>query len=151
MEAAFLTAAGQPLSRRLVAALLAGDAAGGDSRGRQSAALVVTSPGAGYDESGVEVDLRIDDHPDAPTELLRLLDLNDLYFGQPQDLQPLDPQLEAEVTARLATLGHTAADVNAALAKWSGMENYELLLVPGHIDGRVLQKLREAAAGVDVG
>ncbi len=151
MEGAFRSAAGQPLARRLLAALLAGDAAGGDSRGRQSAALVVVTPDAGYDRSGVEVDLRVDDHPDPPAELQRLLDLNDLYFGKPQDLQPLDPELQAEVTARLAALGHTAADVDAALSSWSGVENYELLLVPGHVDGRVLQKLREATSGVDVG
>ncbi|MDQ2756449.1 MAG: DUF1028 domain-containing protein [Actinomycetota bacterium] len=150
METAFLEAAGQPFPRRLLAALLAGDAAGGDSRGRQSAALVVTRPHAGYDKSGTEVDLRVDEHPQAPTELVRLLDLNDLYFGQPEDLQPLDPELGAEVTARLAALGHTQADVDAALASWSGVENYEMLLMPGHIDGRVLEKLREAASGVDV-
>ncbi|MHB1010132.1 MAG: DUF1028 domain-containing protein, partial [Propionibacteriaceae bacterium] len=52
MERAFLATAGQSLDRRLLAALLAGDAAGGDARGRQSAALLVRSPGAGYDGCG---------------------------------------------------------------------------------------------------
>ncbi|MEO3939101.1 DUF1028 domain-containing protein [Dermatophilaceae bacterium Soc4.6] len=151
MQDAFLEAAGQPLARRLVAALLAGDAAGGDARGRQSAALVVASPGAGYDQSGVAVDLRVDDDPAAPSRLVELLDLSDLYFGKPQDLCPLDPELAAEVTARLSALGHTGAGVDEALASWAGVENYELLLVPGQIDGRVLQKLRDAGSGTDVG
>lgn len=143
MERAFVAAAGQPLSRRLLAALLAGDAVGGDSRGRQGAAIVVAAPGAGYDACGVEVDLRVDDHPDAPAELARLLDQWDLYFGEPQDLEPLTGDLAAEVTRRLASLGHTGADVDAALDSWAGVENYEMLMVPGQVDGRVLAALRE--------
>ncbi|MBK9475899.1 MAG: GNAT family N-acetyltransferase [Tetrasphaera sp.] len=77
MERAFLDTAAEPLERRLLAALLAGDAAGGDSRGRQSAALVVHSPGLGYDGYGVVADLRVDDHEDPVSELARLLDLPD--------------------------------------------------------------------------
>ncbi len=144
MEQAWLERPGMPLPRRLLAALLAGDAAGGDSRGRQGAAMVVVSPGTGYDESGVLVDLRVDDHPAAPTELARLLDLNDLYFGEPQDVQSLTGDLADEVSARLASLGHSEGDVEAALGSWSGVENYEMLLTPGGIDGRVLQALRDA-------
>ena len=87
MERAWLDTAGLPLERRLIAALLAGDAAGGDARGRESAALVVVAPGEGYDDSGVRVDLRVDEHPDAPHELARLLDLNELYFGSPEDVR----------------------------------------------------------------
>ena len=80
-----------------LAALLAGDAAGGDARGRESAALVVLAPGEGYDDSGVRVDLRVDEHPDAPRELARILDLNELYFGSPEDVQPLVGDLADEV------------------------------------------------------
>ena len=144
MEQAWLDSSGMRLPRRLLAALLAGDAAGGDSRGRQGAALIVASPGAGYDGSGVLVDLRVDDHPAAPTELARLLDLNDLFFGEPQDVQPLTGELAQEVSARLAALGHSDEDVSAALESWSGVENYEMLLTPGGIDGRVLAALRAA-------
>jgi len=144
MEHAWLERPGMPLPRRLLAALLAGDAAGGDSRGRQGAAMVVVSPGAGYDGSGVLVDLRVDDHPAAPTEMARLLDLNDLYFGEPQDVQPLTGELAQEVSARLAALGHADPDVHAALESWSGVENYEMLLTSGGIDSRVLQALRDA-------
>ena len=90
MERAWLEGAGQPLEHRLVAALLAGDAAGGDARGRQSAALVVVAAGEGYDDSGVRADLRVDDHPQAPQELARLLDLSDLYFGTAEDVAAAD-------------------------------------------------------------
>jgi uncharacterized Ntn-hydrolase superfamily protein len=77
MESAFIEAASQPFTRRLIAALMAGDAVGGDRRGRQSAALYAVAPRAGYDRSGVLADLRVDDHPDATAELARLSELND--------------------------------------------------------------------------
>lgn len=83
MERAFLASAGQPLAARLYAALAAGDAAGGDSRGRQSAALMVSRAGGGY--GGFDdraIDVRVDDHPDPIVELGRLVGLaqvNDLW------------------------------------------------------------------------
>jgi len=83
MERAFLASAGEPLAERLFAALAAGDAAGGDKRGRQSAALLVVRAGAGYGGfTDRAVDLRVDDHPDPFGELERLLGLalvNDLW------------------------------------------------------------------------
>jgi uncharacterized Ntn-hydrolase superfamily protein len=145
MERAWLHSAGQPLERRLVAALLAGDVAGGDARGRQSAALLVVAAGEGYDRSGVRADLRVDDHPQAPQELARLLDLSDLYFGGPQDVKPLTGDLAAEVSERLARLGYAGA-VPDALAEWAGVENYEMRLTEEGIDARVLQALRAATA-----
>jgi uncharacterized Ntn-hydrolase superfamily protein len=143
MERAWFDTAGSPLERRLLAALLAGDAAGGDSRGRQGAALYVVAPGEGYDGSGVRVDLRVDDHRGAAEELARLLDLNDLYFGPPEDVQPLTGELADEVSWRLARLGH-AGEVADALESWAGVENYEMRLIPDGIDARVLRALREA-------
>lgn len=78
MEEAFTASAGAPLGRRLHAALAAGDAAGGDRRGRQSAALVVV---AGQDDGvwppHTVVDLRVDDGADPVGELGRLLALAD--------------------------------------------------------------------------
>lgn len=73
-------AAGGPpwerFSRALVAALAAGEATGGDSRGRQSAALVlVRTDGPDVAPPATEVDLRVDDHADPVGELARLLDL----------------------------------------------------------------------------
>ena len=83
MERAFLAGAGEPLAERLFAALAAGDAAGGDKRGRQSAALLVVRAGAGYGGfTDRAIDLRVDDHPDPFGELERLLGLalvNDLW------------------------------------------------------------------------
>jgi len=69
MERVFLETEG-PLALRLVEALLAGDAAGGDRRGRQSASLLVVRDGAGLRGVMDEFyDLRVDNHPDAPAEL----------------------------------------------------------------------------------
>ncbi|MEP7057998.1 MAG: DUF1028 domain-containing protein [Caldimonas sp.] len=64
---AYRDAAGQPLAARLLAALAAGDAAGGDKRGKQAAALRVQG-----DEDYLELDLRVDDHAEPVAELQRL-------------------------------------------------------------------------------
>ena len=74
MEAAFLGSTGKPLAERLLAALKAGDAAGGDSRGRQSAAILVCRARAGFNGfTDHAVDIRVDDHPDPFGEIGRLL------------------------------------------------------------------------------
>jgi uncharacterized Ntn-hydrolase superfamily protein len=140
---------GTSLARRLLAALAAGDASGGDRRGRQSAALLVVRAGGGYGgTSDVEVDLRVDDGPDPVTELGRLLDLHELYFGRPdpETLLELTGELAAEVTERLGRLGHPVAGrgLDGALTDWAGIENLEERLVPGRIDPLVLGMLRKA-------
>lgn len=74
MEKSFLGSQGQPVAERLYAALVAGDAAGGDSRGHQSAALIVFRAGGGFGGfSDRAIDLRVDDHKDPIAELGRLL------------------------------------------------------------------------------
>jgi len=76
MESTFLASTGKPLAERLFMALKAGDAAGGDSRGRQSAALLVVRDRAGYNGfTDLAVDIRVDDHASPITELGRLLGL----------------------------------------------------------------------------
>ena len=65
--AAFVASAGQPLAERLLAAMIAGEAAGGDKRGKQSAALRVQA-----DEDHLSLDLRVDDHTEPLPELQRL-------------------------------------------------------------------------------
>ncbi|WP_284117661.1 DUF1028 domain-containing protein [Streptomyces fragilis] len=151
MEEAWLASDEElPLARRLHAALLAGDRAGGDSRGRQSAALLVVSPGGGYGGgSDVLVDLRVDDHADPSAELGRLLELHDLYFGRPdpRTLLPLAGELAEEVAGRLAALGHRGVELDVALSEWAGIANLEERLVDGAIDPLVLEQLR--AAGGD--
>ena len=80
MEEAFLGTEG-PLAYRLVRALAAGDSAGGDSRGRQSAAVLVHRPGGGYQGVGdVLVDIRVDDHADPVGELSRIYALWEPVF-----------------------------------------------------------------------
>ena len=136
-----------PLARRLVAALAAGDLAGGDRRGRQSAALLVVARGQGYGgTSDVVVDLRVDDHPEPVPELVRLLDLHALYFDRPDlaTLLDLTGALADEVRAKLAALGHRDGDLDTALASWAGVENLEERLVPGRVDPLVLAHLRRA-------
>jgi uncharacterized Ntn-hydrolase superfamily protein len=136
-------------ARRLLAALWAGDRAGGDRRGRQSAALLVVAKGMGYGgTSDVTVDLRVDDHPDPVAELGRLFDLHTLYFDKadPADLLVLEGELATEVRERLAGLGHVAGPdahgLDLALADWAGIENLEERIVPGRLDPLVLAHLR---------
>jgi uncharacterized Ntn-hydrolase superfamily protein len=64
---AFEEHAALPFARRLIAAMKAGEAAGGDKRGKQSAALVIVST-----EEYADLDIRADDHPDPLAELTRL-------------------------------------------------------------------------------
>jgi uncharacterized Ntn-hydrolase superfamily protein len=146
MERAWLDNPHLFMAPRLVQALLAGDRAGGDKRGRQSAALYAVAPGAGYDHCGVLADLRVDDHPGAPDELARLLDLHDLYFGSAQTVLPLKGALADEVRRHLITLGRDQPELHDALKGWAGEANLEMRMTPDGIDSRVLQALREAVA-----
>lgn len=107
MSSAFEAASG-PLPERLLTALLAGDRAGGDARGRQSAALLVVRPGGGYGGSTDRwIDLRVDDHVDPVSEARRLLDIWRLLYErpEPEDLLPIDAALAAELRERLARAG----------------------------------------------
>lgn len=135
---------GSPLARRLMTALAAGDAAGGDRRGRQSAALLVARDGAGYGGGDdVAVDLRVDDHPDPVTELSRLLDLNDLYLtaSTAEEQVAITPALSDEIARLVTGLGH------GSLRDWVGTENYEMRVAQdgSWIDRRILAILRDTA------
>ncbi|MEV0455438.1 DUF1028 domain-containing protein [Catellatospora methionotrophica] len=146
MESAWLSSdPAADLAVRLLAALRAGDGAGGDKRGRQSASLYVVAPGQGYGgTSDIVADLRVDDHPDPCAELVRLLDIHTLLFGRPDPatLLPLCDALADEVRTLLTARGHTASDLDTALSDWAGIENLEERLVPGHMDPLVLTHLR---------
>ncbi|GAA2608911.1 DUF1028 domain-containing protein [Paractinoplanes durhamensis] len=146
MEVAWQASAAETrLAYRLLAALRAGDLAGGDRRGRQSAAVLVVAKGMGYGgTSDVWVDLRVDDHPDPVTELQRLLEMHSLYFERPDPatLIPLTGLVAEEVRDRLARAGHRGDDVDAALADWAGIANLEERIVTGAIDPLVLAQLR---------
>ena len=142
MQAAWEAAdADAPLAHRLLAALTAGDAAGGDSRGRQSAALLVVREGAGYGGlDDIAADLRVDDHTDPVTELARLLDLSDLYLtaSTEEEKVPVTPELAAELEERAHALG--ARDFHA----WVGTENYEMRVAAdgSWLDEKVLEIIR---------
>ena len=138
----FEATGGRPLVERLLDCLDAAEAAGGDSRGRQSAALLVVERDAGYASlSDTLVDLRVDDHPDPLVELRRIHRLHDLLFGTTprQDWIPVDDALRTELAERLARAGQPS------LAAWAGVENLEER-VEGEdaIDPVVLERLREA-------
>jgi uncharacterized Ntn-hydrolase superfamily protein len=139
----FEASRGKPLAERLLDCLDAAEEAGGDSRGRQSAALLVVERDGGYANlSDVLVDLRVDDHPDPLVELRRNYRMHDALFGStPRDRWlAVDGALRAELDDLLQRVGHPD------LASWAGVENLEER-VDGEeeIDPVVLERLRESA------
>ncbi|QIP30004.1 DUF1028 domain-containing protein [Deinococcus radiodurans] len=153
MRAAWEAGHELPLPRRLLATLRAGDEAGGDRRGRQSAALLCAGPGRGYGGLTDDwVNLRADDHADPCGELARLLDLHDLLFGRPQDTRPLTEDELKWLRALLiwqdyATslpAGDWDADTEAAAWALYGTENLEERWVAGgQVDPAALAYLQE--------
>ena len=126
MEAAFLASDPEhALAQRLMAALRAGDEAGGDARGRQSAALLVVRDEAGFDgRDDIEVDLRIDDHTSPIDELERLLALHDhLNAGVPEDERTPD----TAGPARPRWTAEREPWEDSSFAVWVGINNYENL------------------------
>jgi uncharacterized Ntn-hydrolase superfamily protein len=120
LAATFVATGGKPLVERLLDALDAADRAGGDSRGRQSAAVLVVEPNGGY--AGLTdtlVDLRVDDHEDPLAELRRIYGLHDMLFGKtPRDeWLTVDDVLRAELDERLRRAGHVS------LESWAAVEN----------------------------
>lgn len=143
----FEATAGQPLAGRLLDCLAAAQAAGGDKRGQQSAALLVVEKDAGY--AGLTdtlVDLRVDDHARPIEELRRIYGIHQALFGRtPRDEWiEVDESLVAELRERLAQLGYDE-EWPAAFVRWSGSENLEER-VDGveQIDPVVLRALRGA-------
>jgi uncharacterized Ntn-hydrolase superfamily protein len=141
----FESTGGKPLAERLLDCLDAAQAAGGDSRGQQSAALLVVERDGGYAGlSDVLVDLRVDDHPRPLEELRRLHQMHDLLFGKtpPEDWVDVDDTLAAELGERLGRLGYDG-ELADAFFRWAGTENLEER-VDGieRVDPVVLRELR---------
>jgi uncharacterized Ntn-hydrolase superfamily protein len=143
-----------PLAERLVAALAAGQAAGGDSRGQQSAALLVVRTAGSYGGRGDRyIDLRVDDHPQPITELQRLLGLHRLYLTRstPEELIPLDEATTRELQTILKQAGqyqgelHGVYDETTKQALWAlyGIENLEERWHDHLIDTVALNFLRQ--------
>jgi uncharacterized Ntn-hydrolase superfamily protein len=138
------------LAMRLLAALSAGQEAGGEKRGMESAALVVVKPGAGYggNHDGW-LDLRVDHADDPITELHGLLDLHMLFFGKsaPQDLLAFDASRRREVEDILVAIGWSerGSDLEQGLFSWLGWHNLEeRWLGMEELDPLVLRELRAA-------
>jgi uncharacterized Ntn-hydrolase superfamily protein len=123
---------------RLLSALIAGDVVGGDRRGRQSAALLVVREGGGYEgHNDRYVDVRVDDHPQAVSELARVFSVVDHELLVRDDpLVPADAELVAEIQRRLQHRGdYTGHETGVldlptrrALAKFAGEFNLEARL-----------------------
>jgi uncharacterized Ntn-hydrolase superfamily protein len=123
------------LADRLIAALAAGQRAGGDRRGQQSAALIVVKPNGGYGGFNDRyVDLRVDDHPAPIDELARLLELHKLYHfpAAPEDVLTIDDALGRELVRELVRVGAITPSgdafdeaARAALVAFMHVENLE--------------------------
>lgn len=114
MVEAFASASGE-LADRLLTALIAGDEAGGDKRGKQGAALLVARPNGGYGGNNDHyLDLRVDDHPQAARQLAELVNLHHLYFGRshPDDLLPIDEHVARELQHFARTHGAYSGPVD---------------------------------------
>ena len=136
---------GSSLTERLLDCLDAAQAAGGDRRGQQSAAVLVVEKDGGY--AGLTdtiVDLRVDDHERPLEELRRLYGLHQAIFGETprEEWLTVDAELARELRERLARLGYEG-DLEQAFNRWAGNENLEER-VEGEdaIDPFVLEVLR---------
>ena len=143
----------------LVAALAAGQATGGDSRGRQAAGVLVVRAGGGYGGNNDRyLDLRVDDDPYPIKKLGKLVEMHHLFFGEvdPADLVPLS-EVAAELQDMLTKTGDyhgpkngvfdeaTRKSMNTLIGtenleeRWTGTED--------EIDGKVMEYLREKFSG----
>jgi uncharacterized Ntn-hydrolase superfamily protein len=135
-----------PLAERLLDCLDAAQAAGGDRRGQQSAAILVVEKDGGYAKlSDVVVELRVEDHERPLEELRRLYRLHQALFGETprEEWLTVDGALADELRDRLGKLGYEG-DLEDAFNRWAGNVNLEER-VDGveEIDPVVLEELRE--------
>lgn len=138
------------LAERLLAALQAGQDAGGDSRGQQSAALLVVKERGGYGGFNDRyVDLRVEDHEEPIKELARIYQLQQLYFApsKPENIISIEGKTQEELTThlqRLNYLNENTTDVSTALKTYIHTENFEEREQPtGLIDLEVLEYMKK--------
>jgi uncharacterized Ntn-hydrolase superfamily protein len=148
-----------PLCDRLVAALVAGQAAGGDSRGQQSAALLVVRERGGYGGFNDRfIDLRVDDHPTPIDELQRILQLHKLYLfpTNPQDILVIDAAIARELQELLTATGDYQGPISgaydemtrSAFRSFSGRENLEeRWFEDARVDRAVLKFMHQKVEG----
>lgn len=121
------------LAERLLAALNAGQAACGDSRGQQSAALLVVKEAGGYGGFNDRyIDLRVDDHPEPISELIRIYHLQQLYFApsKAERIAAIEGEIKEELVRELTRLGYLKAgqgddQLLKALTAFIHTENFE--------------------------
>jgi uncharacterized Ntn-hydrolase superfamily protein len=122
------------LAHRLLMALDTGQQAGGDSRGQQSAALLVVKEKGGYGGYNDRyIDLRVDDHHDPIKELIRIYGLQQLYFApsKPENVVAIDGDVKEEVINHLKRLDYLKSDpadeeeLHKALTAYLHTENFE--------------------------
>ena len=141
----FESSAGAGLAERLLECLVAAQAAGGDSRGQQSASLLVVERDGGYAGlSDLLVDLRVDDHELPIEELRRIYGLHqEIYVATPREKWvDVDEALAVEMSERLAKLGYDG-ELEDAFSRWAGTENLEERIDGVEaVDPVVLEELR---------
>ena len=154
MDRAFEATRGD-LPVRLLAALSAGQRAGGDKRGQQSAALLVVRDGGGYGGFNDRwIDVRVDDHPAPIEELVRVFNIYDVTLlsrEDPKDVVVLSPPVVREIHSGLATLGFRTgpssgkfdAKTKAAFEAWADVNNFEnKMRTDGKVWGSVFRAFR---------
>lgn len=156
LKEVFLNSSGT-IGERLVKALEAAQNAGGDKRGRQSAALlVVKEKGSygGYNDRAI--DLRVDDHPQPIKELQRLLQLHEMYFQKTKEEEklPADHDYVERLQKALDKLGYYKGPVHGrfdeetrkSYEQFCGVENFEERMISGNwLDKNVLAFLEKKA------
>ncbi|MGN8843179.1 DUF1028 domain-containing protein [Niallia sp. HCP3S3_B10] len=138
------------LAERLLSALQAGQNAGGDSRGQQSAALLVVKDRGGYGGFNDRyIDLRVEDHEEPIKELTRIYQLQQLYFApsKPENIIPIEGSTLEELTTHLKRLGYlneTITEISEALTTYIHTENFEEReQKEGFIDSEVLEYMKK--------
>jgi len=157
MAAGFRRAEGE-LADRLVKALHTGERAGGDKRGKQSAAVLVARPNGGYGgDNDRYLDLRVDDAEEPVADLIALVKLHHLHFQppRPEDRLRIDEDIARELQAMMIEQGYMTGEVNG---RWDevcqqvfhmliGNENLEMRWTPEanrhSIDRVALEYLRQ--------
>jgi uncharacterized Ntn-hydrolase superfamily protein len=142
------------LADKLLAALDAGQEAGGDSRGKQSAALYIVKEKGGYGGfNNRYMDLRVDDHQDPIKELLRIYQLQQLYFApsKPERIAGIEGEIKNELLHHLKRLNYLSSEsprseeLFKALTAFIHTENFEMReQSAGLIDLEVLEYMKQS-------
>jgi uncharacterized Ntn-hydrolase superfamily protein len=129
MTDAFKSTSGE-LADRLVAALLAGDAAGGDRRGKQAAGVLVVRHNGGYGgDNDRYLDLRVDDDPQPIPKLKKLVEAHHIFFGKPNpaDAMPITAELAREIQNWLLDQGYRQIAVSGEWDDASKQHFWEMI------------------------